>query len=472
MVKIKKSIFREYDIRGIAGDDLTPEFAELLGRAYGKYLFSKRSALTGTPKVSVGRDCRLSGDSYASGLIAGLTKAGLNVVNLGVCPTPLTYFSLFHLNLEGGIMITGSHNPADYNGFKVCLGKDTVHGKQIQELRVIMEELLTDNSPHGKVGELTEYAIIPAYIEYQLKIARPLKRKRIVLDSGNGTASTVAPILFEKLGAEVVPLFCELDGRFPNHHPDPTVPENLKQLIAKVKETKADLGIAFDGDADRVGLVDETGRIFYGDEIMVLFSRAVLKENPGATIISEVKSSHRLYDDIAAKGGKPLMWKTGHSLIKAKMKETGASLAGEMSGHIFFADRYFGFDDAIYAAIRLYEIACSTSATFSTLIEDLPKVVSTPEIRVDCLEEKKFELVAAVKRILQSRSHRINDIDGVRVDFGDGWGLVRASNTQPVLVLRFEAVSEQRILVLRAEVEGALAAAAKEIGHPDVVISA
>ncbi|MGK5088771.1 phosphomannomutase/phosphoglucomutase, partial [Bdellovibrionota bacterium FG-2] len=356
----------------------------------------------------------------------------------------------------------------DYNGFKVCLGKDTVHGKQIQELRIIMEQLILDKSSPQFIGKVTEYPIIPAYVDYHIKLAPKLKRKRIVLDAGNGTASTVAPALFEKLGAEVIPLFCELDGRFPNHHPDPTVPENLRHLISKVRETKADLGIAFDGDADRVGLVDETGRIFYGDEIMVLFSRAVLKERPGAIIISEVKSSHRLYNDIAEKGGKPLMWKTGHSLIKSKMKETGAALAGEMSGHIFFADRYFGFDDAIYAAVRLYEIACSTSAPFSTLLGDLPKVVSTPEIRVECVEDKKFELVAAAKRILKTKPYSINDIDGVRVDFGDGWGLIRASNTQPVLVLRFEAVSQQRLLVLRKEIESALAAAAKEIGHPDI----
>jgi phosphomannomutase/phosphoglucomutase len=322
-------------------------------------------------------------------------------------------------------------------------------------------------SQRPETGAVSDYAIIPAYQDHLVKHARELKPLKIVIDSGNGTASTIAPELFKRLGAIVVPLFCELDGRFPNHHPDPTVPENLKDLVAMIHKEKADFGLAFDGDSDRIGLVDETGRIIFGDELMVILSRDVLREHPGATIISEVKSSHKLYNDIAKHGGNGIMWKTGHSLIKSKMKETKAALAGEMSGHIFFADRYFGYDDAIYAGLRVYEIASASAGPVSSLLKDLPKTVSTPEIRVECEEEKKFKLVEATKKRLAA-NHKINDIDGVRVDFGDGWGLVRASNTQPVLVLRFEAPTESRMNELRVVVETALREAAVEIGHPPI----
>jgi phosphomannomutase/phosphoglucomutase len=465
-MKFNASIYREYDIRGIAGRDLSPEFAEALGRAYAQYV-AGRTPVAGRARltVAVGRDCRLTSDAYAEALILGLRKGGLDVVRLGVCPTPLTYFSIFHRDLDGGIMVTGSHNPADYNGFKICVGRDTLHGHQIQELRALIEA-----GPRGEpaTGAVTDFAPIPAYIDHLVKHARGPRRMKIVLDAGNGTASTVAPELFRRLGADVVPLFCELDGRFPNHHPDPTVHANLKDLIAAVRREKADFGLAFDGDSDRVGLVDENGRPVFGDELMVILSRAVLRETPGATIISEVKSSHRLYADIAAKGGRPIMWKTGHSLIKSKMKESKAALAGEMSGHIFFADRYFGFDDAIYAGLRLFEIAAQAKGPVSSLIADLPPVVATPEIRVDCEEERKFQLVEETKRRLSTGAHKINDIDGVRVDFGDGWGLVRASNTQPVLVLRFEAPNDARLREIRALVESALAEAARAIGHAPV----
>ena len=468
--KIIKSIFREYDVRGIAGRDLTADFAELLGLGYARTIqghkpVAGRAHLT----VGVGRDCRLTSDDYADGLIRGLRAGGLDVINIGVCATPLTYFSLFHLDLDGAIMITGSHNSADYNGFKICVGRDTIHGHQIQELRVVMEKLVAENALTGsREGTLSDYAIIPPYIKYLVEHARPLKRKKIVLDSGNGTASNIAPEIFEKLGADVIELYCTLDGRFPNHHPDPTVAENLQDLIATVKKEKADFGIAFDGDSDRIGLVDENGRIIYGDELMVLFSRDILKEIKGATIISEVKSSHRLYNDIAAHGGRPIMWKTGHSLIKSKMKEEKAALAGEMSGHIFFADRYFGFDDAIYAATRVFEIASAAAGPLSTLLADLPPSVSTPEIRVECDEEKKFRLVDETKARLKKLPFKTTEIDGVRVDFGDGWGLVRASNTSPVLVLRFEAPTQKRLDEIRKIVESALQDAAKAIGHPEV----
>lgn len=466
--QIRPSIFREYDIRGIAEKDLSPEFAEALGFAYAEYLRSKKTPASGKRlHVSVGWDCRLTSDSYSSALVSGMLRGGLDVTRLGVCATPLTYFSIFHLELDGGIMVTGSHNPGDYNGFKICIGKDTIHGSQIQELRAIMERNLKAPKGLGSVGKTSDFAIIPTYIDHIVRNARSLKPKKIVLDAGNGTASTIAPELFQKLGATVIPLYCELDGRFPHHHPDPTVPANLKDLVATVLKEKADFGIAFDGDSDRIGLVDEKGRIIFGDEMMVIFSRDILRELPGATIISEVKSSHRLYNDIAAKGGKPIMWKTGHSLIKSKMKETKAALAGEMSGHIFFADRYFGFDDAIYAGVRVYEIASATAGPLSTLLQDLPHTVSTPEIRVDCEEEKKFSLVAETKKRLGD-GYKINDIDGVRVDFGDSWGLVRASNTQPVLVLRFEAPNEKRLQEVRAIVENSLKEAAQAIGHPPI----
>ncbi len=466
--RINRSVFREYDIRGIAGKDLSPEFAERLGCAYAAMISGNtpvraRKRLT----VAVGRDCRLTGEDYASALVRGLCVGGLDVIRIGVCASPLTYFSTFHLDLDGAIMVTGSHNPADYNGFKICVGRDTIHGDAIQKLRSIMEAPVDPRCP---AGAASDYAIIPPYLDHLVKTARPLRPLKIVLDAGNGTASTIAPELFRRLGANVIPLFCELDGRFPNHHPDPTVIENLRDLIAAVRQEKADFGVAFDGDSDRIGLVDETGRVVFGDELMVLFSRDVLKDHPGATIISEVKSSHRLYRDIAAKGGKPLMWKTGHSLIKAKMRETGAALAGEMSGHMFFADRYFGYDDAIYAALRVFEIASAANGPVSSLLADLEPVVATPEIRIDCEEDKKFRLVEEVKKRL-SNGRKVTDIDGVRVDFGDGWGLIRASNTQPVLVLRYEAPNETRLMEFRRIVESALLEAAQSIGHPAIDVS-
>lgn len=467
MSKWIASIFREYDIRGIAGKELTPAFAEHLGQAYAQYIAGRKPANSRKHlTVAVGRDCRLSSDDLADALITGMTFGGLDVVRLGVCPTPLTYFSVFTLDLDGGIMVTGSHNPAPDNGFKIGVGKDTIHGAQVQEIRSLMEKPAVRGA---RTGEVTDWAPIPPYIEYIVKNARPLRRKKIVLDAGNGTASTVAPELFRRLGADVIPLYCELDGRFPNHHPDPTVPANLKDMLEKMRFENADFGIAFDGDSDRIGLADETGRIIYGDEMMILFARNVLKSNPGATIISEVKSSYRLYEDIAKRGGKPLMWKTGHSLIKSKMKETKAALAGEMSGHIFFADRYFGYDDAIYAATRVYEIACEAPGPLSSVLSDIERTVNTPEIRIFCEESKKFALVEGTKKLLVALGKgNVNDIDGIRIDFGDGWGLVRASNTQPVIVLRFEAKTDARMNEIRTLIEGALKKTAQDLGHPPI----
>ncbi|MBS1959288.1 MAG: phosphomannomutase/phosphoglucomutase [Bdellovibrionales bacterium] len=462
-MNINPNIFREYDIRGIAGKDLTAEFAETLGQVYATWALKKLGAQTMT--VSVGRDCRLTSDDYADALIRGLTKSGINVIRIGVCPSPLTYFSVFHYKLDGGIMVTGSHNPAEYNGFKIGFGKDTLHGSQIQELKRIF---LDGNFVKAdKPGKIEDREIINTYVDYVVSIIKPQKKLKVVLDAGNGTASTVAPLLFKKLGADVIPLYCELDGRFPNHHPDPTVPKNLSALVSEVKKSNADFGVGYDGDSDRIGAVDETGRILYGDELMVVFSREVLKTCPGATIISEVKSSHRLYQDISAHGGQPIMWKTGHSLIKSKMKETKAALAGEMSGHIFFGDRWFGFDDAIYASARLYEIV-SQNVSLSSLIADLPKVFNTPEIRIDCEEERKFQLIEVAAELLKDPKGKSTTIDGLRVDYQDRWGLLRASNTQPVIVMRFEAQTEIQLQDIRGRFESALQQAAQKIGHAKI----
>ncbi|MGZ3682964.1 MAG: phosphomannomutase/phosphoglucomutase [Bdellovibrionota bacterium] len=445
---MNSSIFREYDIRGVAGKDLSAELATNLGKAYA-HLARERLGKQEL-RVSVGRDVRLTGEEYSAALIKGLRAAGVNVISLGQVTTPMTYFSIHHLKLDGAIMVTGSHNPPEYNGFKICIGKGTLHGSEIQELRKIMEK----NAPAGAIreGSSEHLNIFPAYLDFILKdvkLKRPLK---IVVDAGNGAASNFAPEIFRKLGCDVTELFCTPDGRFPNHPADPTVESNLQDVIAAVTETGADAGIAFDGDADRIGVVNEKGGILWGDELMIVLSRAVLKARPGATIISEVKSSYRLYNDIEKHGGKGIMWKTGHSLIKAKMKETGAALAGEMSGHIFFADRFFGFDDAIYAGARFLEILADSSGKTSDLLSGVPTTVNTPEIRIECDDDKKWDVIEKIRDSL-SKKYKTNQIDGVRVEFGDAWGLVRASNTQPVIVMRFEAQTPARLKEVRTIIE-------------------
>jgi phosphomannomutase/phosphoglucomutase len=436
-------IFREYDIRGLVDIDLTNEVVRLLGRAFAAYL-----SRHGKNKVVVGRDGRLSSPRFSDPLVEGMVSGGLEIIDIGLCPTPVLYFSLFHLNRDGGIMITGSHNPPEFNGFKICVGRTTIHGNEIQDLRKIMEK---GAFPGGK-GSVSPREVIPEYQRYLLKNIHLKRKLKVVVDSGNGTAGAVAPEVLRGLGCEVIDLFSEVDGRFPNHHPDPTIPDNMETLIAKVKETRADVGIGYDGDADRIGAVDHLGNIIWGDQLMILFSRDVLQNHPGASIVSEVKCSQNLYDDIAKHGGKGIMWKAGHSLIKSKMREEKALLGGEMSGHIFFADRYFGYDDAIYASCRLLEILAKSDKTILELLGDVPKTFSTPEIRVDCPEDRKFPLVARVTESFRGE-FPIVDVDGVRVIFPDGWGLVRASNTQPVLVLRFEARSEQRLREIRDLVE-------------------
>ena len=459
--KWNTSIFREYDIRGIAGIDLSAEFANRLGRTFSEWAVQK----TGKEKlvIAVGRDCRLTSDEYGESLIQGLLDSGFDVIDVGICPTPLTYFSVHHYHTDGAIMVTGSHNPSDYNGFKLGIGKDTLFGEQIQELKEIF---LGGNFKTRSKGNLKKAEIINHYVDYVANAIKPKRKLKVVLDAGNGTASTVAPQLFQRLGAEVSTLFCELDGRFPNHHPDPTVPKNLSALIEKVKELKADFGVGYDGDSDRIGVVDENGRVIYGDELMIIFAREVLRANPGATIISEVKSSQRLYQDIAEKGGNGIMWKTGHSLIKSKMKETHAKLAGEMSGHIFFADRWFGFDDAIYASARLYEIL-GEHYPLSSLTSDLKPMVNTPEIRIDCEENKKFELIKEAALLLQDPEAKMTTIDGLRIDYLNRWGLIRASNTQPAIVMRFEAQSEDLLNQIQKRFEVALNVAARKLGHAE-----
>lgn len=438
------AIFREYDIRGVADVDFDTDFAFALGRAYGTLAGGQ-----GKKRVSVGRDCRLTSDKYAAALRQGLCTTGLEVLDLGVCPTPLVYFSLYHFDLDGGVQVTGSHNPAEHNGFKICLGKVTIHGQDIQALRSLIEK---GSFTSGR-GQEVPTPIIPPYQEFvSQQFGRLGREVSLVVDAGNSTGGPVAPQIFRAMGCKVTELFCELDGRFPHHHPDPTVPENLQHLIATVKETGADVGIAYDGDADRLGLVDPSGRIIWGDEMMVLFSRDILAQHPGATIISEVKCSQRLFDDVAQKGGKPIMWKVGHSLLKAKMREEGALLGGEMSGHIFFADRYFGYDDAVYASCRVLEILSKNGKSLPELLADLPPSVTTPEIRVDCPDDMKFAIADTVCERFRGE-YEITDIDGVRVQFDEGWGLVRASNTQPVLVLRFEATTQAKLDEYRTFVE-------------------
>lgn len=439
------SIFREYDIRGIVGKDLTVELAEKIGRAYGS-----RAVRAGAKAIAVGRDGRTSASVMREAVLKGLLGCGLDVVDIGICPTPLLYFALFTLPVDGGVMITASHNPPEYNGFKLCLGKDSLHGAAIQSLQADIERGRFESGQ----GRVSAHAIIPDYLAYIKKAFAHVRADRlhVVVDCGNGMGGLVGPDALRTLGCRVTGLYEEVDGRFPNHPPDPTVVANLQDVIRKVGETGADVGIAYDGDADRIGAVDEKGQILWGDKLMVLFSRDILKEKPGATIISEVKASQVFYDDVAKHGGRPIMWRTGHSVIKAKLKEEKAALAGELSGHIFFADRYFGYDDAIYASCRLIEILAKAGRPLSTLLTDLPFTVSTPEIRVDCPDDVKFQVVEEAKKQL-AREHKIIDIDGVRVLFPDGWGLIRASNTQPALVLRFEATSEPALKRIREIVE-------------------
>ncbi len=455
MPKLSPTIFREYDIRGVVDRDLTEEAVGRVGLALGTKI---REA--GGRKAAVGQDARLSGPRFGRAMISALTSTGVDVLDLGVVPTPLTYFAAHTAGVDGICMITGSHNPPEYNGLKVGLGSATFHGEEIQALRRLAEA-----GPFASgAGKAIPYDVVTPYKEHVLGNARFGRRKlKVVVDAGNGTGGVIAVPIFQALGIDVVPLFVEMDGSFPNHHPDPTVEKNLEQLRAKVKETHADVGIAYDGDADRVGAVDEKGNILWGDQMMILFSRALLAEVPGAAIVGEVKCSMSLYDDIARHGGRAIMWKAGHSLIKAKMREEKALLAGEMSGHIFFAHRWFGFDDGIYSSVRFLELLSQTEAPLSTLLADVPRTESTPELRVDCPEDRKFEVVRRAQEWFAAR-HEAITVDGVRVVFPDGWGLVRASNTQPLLVLRFEAKTKERLAEIERLVRGKVNEIMREVG--------
>jgi len=440
-------IFKRYDIRGIVDEELSPSLVEAIGRAIGTVL---RRA--GKRDAAVGRDGRLSGAAYLEALVSGLLSTGIDVADIGMCPTPVLYFAIHHLRCGGGVAVTASHNPPQYNGFKICLGSDSLYDEGIQELRRLVE---ADDFETG-AGVRTRQPVLPEYAEHLRRQFQEFpSRPKVVVDAGNGTAGLVAPELLRSLKCRVVELYCNVDGHFPNHEADPTVMDNLADMIRVVRDQKADLGIAFDGDGDRLGVVDSEGRILHGDQLLLLYAKQAMAANPGCTIISEVKSSCVLYDEIRRLGGDAMMWKTGHSLIKARMKETGALLAGEMSGHMFFADRYFGFDDAIYAACRLLEILDQTGRPLRELLAEIPKTVNTPEIRVPCPEQDKEPLVQALLTHFRP-GHEVIDIDGVRVNFPGGWGLVRASNTQPILVLRFEADTEAGLERIRAEMMAAI----------------
>jgi phosphomannomutase/phosphoglucomutase len=447
------TIFREYDIRGIADREFSDADVEILGKSIGTYL-RRRS---GT-KLALGRDTRLSSERLRNALVKGLLSTGCDVTDAGVVPTPLLYYSVFHFRSTGGVMITGSHNPPEYNGFKVVSGAGTIHGEEIQEIRKLIE---AGDFEKGQGSVKTADAITP-YVDEIASQFRFDRRVKVVADAGNGTAGPVMHRVFEKLNCESIELFFEMDGRFPNHHPDPTVPENIAHLIDTVKKSGAELGVAFDGDADRVGAVDEKGNVLWGDQLLLIFAREILTRKPGSTFIGEVKCSQVMYDELKRLGGNPIMYRTGHSLIKAKMKETHAELAGEMSGHMFFADRYYGFDDALYAACRLIEIVAKSGKPLSAQLEGLPKMVSTPEIRVDCSDDIKFDVVSRVVEHFR-KTHDVVDIDGARVLFPQGWGLVRASNTQPVLVMRFEAANEKLLEQYRKEVEEVVERAKRKV---------
>jgi len=444
---VNPEIFREYDIRGIVDKDLTDQDVILIGKAFGTYLQRENRS-----RITVGRDCRLSSKDYGQLLTEGLVATGCDVVDIGVCPTPVFYFSIRHLKKEGGVMVTASHNPPEYNGFKICSGYDTLFGEQIQTVRQIAE----DRSFVEGRGDTETADVSTAYrkfLEDNITLARPL---RVGIDAGNGTAGIVAAPIMRNLGCEVFELYCDMDGNFPNHEPDPTVEKNMRDLITLVREKGLNVGIGYDGDGDRIGVIDEKGNIIWGDKLMIIYAREILSRKPGSTFISEVKCSQTLYNDIEKRGGRILMWKTGHSLIKQKMKEVKAELAGEMSGHMFFVDRYFGYDDAIYASLRLLEILAATGKNITKLLSDVPKTYATPEIRVFCPDDRKFQVVKEITEHFRQR-YSIIDIDGVRVLFEDGWGLVRASNTQPVLVLRFEALSQARLSEIQSLLESVLA---------------
>lgn len=446
-LEITPTIFREYDIRGLVGREITVETAGAIARAYAAYLRER-----GERRVVVGRDLRESSPQIRDAVVQALVESGCDVTDIGTVITPVFYFARVHLGIDGGVMITASHNPPEFNGFKLAHGFGTIYGSEIQEIRRIAasREFV---SGRGRVAEQDVEAAYRAMLKEKIRLGP--RRLRAVVDCGNGTASLMAPDALEDLGVEVVRLYCDPDPRFPNHHPDPVQPENLRDLIATVLRERADVGLGFDGDGDRIGVIDDQGTIIWGDLLMVLFWREILPKHPGTIGIVEVKSSQVLYDEIARGGGKPIFYRTGHSLIKAKMKEVGAVFTGEMSGHMFFADEYYGYDDAVYAAARLLRILSHSDRPLSALLADLPRYPVTPEVRVDCPDERKFDVVRMLTEQFRKR-YEVIDIDGARVLFADGWGLVRASNTQPALVVRAEGKTPDALARIKRTLEEAL----------------
>jgi phosphomannomutase/phosphoglucomutase len=444
---MSRAIFREYDIRGVAGKDLTEEVAKAVGGAYAAFLTEK--GVKGA--LAIGRDNRPSGEELHRALVAGLLASGVDVVDIGIVPTPLAYWSQHNLDVIGGIQITGSHNPPEYNGFKLGLAASSIYGADIQHIYELAD---AGKFPRGK-GTLRHEQVIDRYVDDIAERVGNLSRDlKVVLDCGNGAGSLVAPKLFPKLGIKPRFLFCESDGTFPNHHPDPTVPKNVEDLIAAVKKDHADIGIAFDGDADRIGVIDNTGEIIWGDYILIIYARDVLaRTGKGQAIVFDAKASQALPEAIEKAGGIPVMWKTGHSLIEEKMHETHAPVAGEMSGHMFFAEGFYGFDDALYGAARFLRIVADSGKSVRELLADVPRFVSTPEIRVDCPDDKKFGIVEEATKYFSAK-YEVITVDGARVLFGDGWGLIRASNTQPVLVMRFEARTKEQLERIQSEMQG------------------
>jgi phosphomannomutase/phosphoglucomutase len=429
-------IFKAYDIRGIVDQSLTPEIVKQIGQAIGSEALE-----AGDSAVIVGRDGRLSGPDMVTALTEGITAAGCNAIDIGMVPTPLTYFATHHLGIGAAVSVTGSHNPPDYNGLKIMVGTHTLAGERIQGLKHRIE---AQTVAHG-AGQQSQEDVVPAYLQRvteDIQLDRPL---RVVCDCGNGVAGMLAPRLLREIGCEVIELFSEVDGHFPNHHPDPSVPENLEDLIAAVREHRADLGLAFDGDGDRLGVVTNTGKVVWPDRQMILFARDILSRHPGAEIIYDVKCTRLLPDAIAAAGGKPTMWKTGHSFIKAKLRESGAALGGEMSGHLFFKERWYGFDDALYAAARLCEVLAKTDDSADTVFSAIPDTVNTPELKLEMNEGEHYQLIAELVAAADFPDGTICDIDGIRVDFDDGFGLARASNTTPTVVMRFEGANESAL---------------------------
>ncbi|NOR45910.1 MAG: phosphomannomutase [Candidatus Delongbacteria bacterium] len=439
---MNENIFREYDIRGVVETDFTPDTVTKIGKALATYLIEK-----GLNNCVIGFDARLSADYMFDTFSKAMRDLGIDITSIGQCTTPMLYFAQYDLKADASVMITGSHNPSDMNGLKMSTKFASIFGQEIQVLKNIILDNKFYVKPADKAeGTLETISVKEKYLDYMKEnITMGDKKIKIVVDGGNGTGGEIAAEIFRHFGMEVVELYTKPDGTFPNHHPDPTVPEYMTDLIAKVQEEKADLGIGYDGDADRIGIVTETGKMLFGDHLMLIFAKEILSRKPGATIIGEVKCSQTMYDGIEELGGKAVMWKAGHSLIKAKMKELKAELGGEVSGHIFFKDRFFGFDDALYASLRLLEIMSSTGSSITELLKDVPKTIMTPEIRLDSDDNKKFEIVRLVTEYFKNAGYKVNDVDGVRVIFDDGFGLLRASNTQPALVQRYEAQSQERL---------------------------